>query len=720
MQPSRPRFELALTQLKGSQWELFENLCSKYLAAEFPGVRTMASPGGDRGRDAELYSDSVTPNALFQFSVRSDWKQKISETLDRIGKEFTTVNRVIFMTNQEVGALGDNWRAKANKLDIALDIRDKSWFLDRVGLDEQRRSAAAELAAAIVDPYLAKSGVISNAPGLSGQEARTALVYLEMQSRDEVAEKGLTKLSFEALVRCSLRGTDSTHRKTRDEIYNDIHVLLPQHSISQLKPFIDSALARLNKRVVKSHNGDKEFHISFEEVEETKDKAAALELLNKSFYSDVRDIVSADQKISSESYDEIIGLVRKCIEVYFFKLGEEFAQALTQDKLPPMHSDMIENIAIENSPVGNIYPGKRWVDLIIFSVRQTLNTPSDATTELLRLLSTSYTLFSFLSAVPDVQKATKKLFEHGTVWLDTSVILPVLAEHALSGDMRPFTSLMNSLHSTGTKLYITPGVIEEVERHLNLCLTYVRSPNWEGRVPYLFSRFVESGRPLTTFASWLEGIAGDYRPLDDIADFLQDFAKIEVASPSEEGLDSEVIDAVRNYWQNVQDHRRGEEGVNLVAYRLAEHDSENYLSAISKRRRSPGASVLGYSDWLLTLDSAAWNLMNNVDRSVQNKILHAPLISLDFLFKYLSFGPRRDQIDASGKGFSRIFTASVYESIPVELVSVAEQVRLENGELPERIIQRRIRDELDRQKAVVGAAQRAGLENASGAFKGAL
>jgi hypothetical protein len=44
----------------------------------------MASPGGDRGRDAELYSIEGEPNTLFQYSVREDWEQKITETLARV------------------------------------------------------------------------------------------------------------------------------------------------------------------------------------------------------------------------------------------------------------------------------------------------------------------------------------------------------------------------------------------------------------------------------------------------------------------------------------------------------------------------------------------------------------------------------------------------------------------------------------------------------------
>lgn len=102
---------------------------------------------------------------------------------------------------------------------------------------------------------------------------------------------------------------------------------------------------------------------------------------------------------------------------------------------------------------------------------------------------------------------------------------------------------------------------------------------------------------------------------------------------------------------------------------------------------------------------------------IRRKIKHAPVISLNFLMKYLAFGPRRDRIDTSGSGSARIFGASVYELIPVDLINVADAVRAKNVGVPERLIQRRIRDELDKHKMAAGAAQQAGLEGTASAFR---
>ena len=716
---SRDRLRLALRGLQGSNWEHFERLCSAFLAVEFPLLRTTASPGGDRGRDAELFSCSGSPSVVFQFSVQRDWKQKIADTLERVSVEFPTATHIVFMSNQEIGAEGDDTRGKAFARGLSIDIRDQSWFIERVNLDDSRRAAAEELARIVVDPLLHNSGVLSNAPGLTGQEAKTALVYLEMQARDEVALKGLTKACFEALVKCSLRGTSAQNRKSREQVRTDILSLLPQHSANQLNPLIDAALKRLTKGAIKHWTKTDDFHLSFEEVESTKDRVVSLALLNQAFTDDIFDILRSDSNIKESNYDLITEAVRQIIEVYFFRLGEEFALCLVGKQDIPLHEGLLRDIIIEKAPTGRPYAGSTWILLLDHLVIEILRTPSEATTELLRLLSTSYTLFAFLSEVPDVQKATKKLFEHGTIWLDTSAVLPLFAEQAFPEDMRPFTDLMVQLGRAGTKLAVSEGVIEEIESHLNLCVTYIRTRDWQGRVPYVYARFRIAGKAAASFSYWIDNFMGEHRPIDDLADFLRSLAQIEIEKPpSLDDIDDDVVNAVREYWKHVQDkRRRSDDGLNINANRLAEHDSENYLAALAQRSLRPGGSALGYSSWLLTLDSAAWSLLRTMNDEIRRKIKHAPVISLDFLMKYLALGPRRDRIDTSGRGSARIFAASVYESIPADLINVADAVRARNVGVPERLIQRRIRDELDKQKMAAGAAQQAGLEGADSAFR---
>lgn len=645
-----------------------------------------------------------------QYSVQETWKSKISGTLKRLKITFPDVNVLVFLSSREIGAQGDELVTKLRKEGVHLDIRDRSWFLDRLNTDDQRSAAATELARAIVDPILTEKGIIKSTAALSGQEAKTALVFLELQARDEDSSKGLTKACFESLVRAALQGSSDTQKISRDDIHRRIHGFLPRHTQQQLAQFIDSALQRMSKNVIKRHPGDL-FHLSFEETELTKDRLAGLAVLGEAFTSDVADIAIDYHGGDAVKRQNISDLVRKTVEIYLYRLGEEFAQAVTHDKDVPLHGDTLRNVVIEVAPKGRAMPNESWVDYLRRVTISTLSTPSSSTKELLRVLSTSYTLFAFLEEVPDVQKVTKKLFSNAVIWLDTSVILPLIAEQAYPSEDRPFTDMMIQAKRSGIRLVMTFGILEEVESHLHLCRTYIlKHREWESRVPYVYQRYVMAGKRHDTFTSWLGNFMGDHRPLDDLIDSLNDLGKIEVEDPTTyQELDQGMVSEIKSYWHEVQDRRRGENTSWFNSFRLADHDIENYLSVLAERKNDRANSGFGYRSWLMSLDSAAWYLRTKVTEGTAKFIGHSPLISVDFLIKYLSFGPRRDQVSASG-GYSRAFQPSIYESVSPELIAAAEQIRETCGSLPERQIQRRIRDGMDKQRMKMGDVQKTGLE----------
>jgi hypothetical protein len=79
MVPSQ-RLTLALEQVTADDWSIFEKFAGEFLAVEYPSLRTMASPAGDRGPDGEFYCpDEVTDTAI-EYSVTNDWKSKIPAT----------------------------------------------------------------------------------------------------------------------------------------------------------------------------------------------------------------------------------------------------------------------------------------------------------------------------------------------------------------------------------------------------------------------------------------------------------------------------------------------------------------------------------------------------------------------------------------------------------------------------------------------------------------
>jgi hypothetical protein len=82
------RFDFALASLTSANWERFEKLASAYLAGEFDQLRTTANPEGDQGRDSTLFSPEGENTVMLQYSIATDWENKIRRTAARLQKTF--------------------------------------------------------------------------------------------------------------------------------------------------------------------------------------------------------------------------------------------------------------------------------------------------------------------------------------------------------------------------------------------------------------------------------------------------------------------------------------------------------------------------------------------------------------------------------------------------------------------------------------------------------
>src|SRR3989442_4624932 len=150
---SDARFSFALEHLKATDWRRFERLASSFLVTDFGTLRTVASPSGDRGRDAELFSPESEPTVVLQYSVTKDFASKIRATAKRVRDECPAATVLVYVTNQEVGAHADAVKAEVRrKYSLSVDVRDRYWFLERVSTSVQREALAEEFAEEVADP----------------------------------------------------------------------------------------------------------------------------------------------------------------------------------------------------------------------------------------------------------------------------------------------------------------------------------------------------------------------------------------------------------------------------------------------------------------------------------------------------------------------------------------------------------------------------------------
>ena len=593
---SRERLTLALERLQPEQWKIFEEFASAFLTSQYPNLRTVASPSGDQGRDAHLFSfDGRIPTVL-QYSVSKDWKRKIRETAKRISVTLPDTAVLIYVTNQKTLSASDDLKKDlTNDYGLLLDIHDLDWFLDRFAGDEHREIVSEALAKKIVDPYLESIGVLEHsAPTLSSTEFRAALTFLQLQWEDDTREKGLTRLSFEALVKTVLRNSNSESRLSRTAIHDQITSMFPNHDIDRVRTLVNSALLKLTKRSIRHWMRSDEYCLTYEETERVKGRLAELEVANNLLDFEVRTTLRRYLDDAME-IDAFASLIRLAINHYLVERGEVFAGAIANNRLFAIGiEDLQKSAEYVVKHAGKRISGKSYdeiVRIVICSVRDLFTEPTKNLQNHLRAKADAYTLFAFLGRTPDIQRAVSKMFAHGTIWLDTTIVLPLLAEDLILSGQRRFSQMLTIACAAGLELRITSGVIEEVERHINRCMTYVNMShsNWKGGVPFLADAYLRSGRDLRAFSSWIERFEGKERPEDDLAEYFDEFFSIKKEDLEEEEVKAseELRFAAQEAWHTAHSGRRatGSRGLDDITFnRLVRHDVENYVGVIERRR----------------------------------------------------------------------------------------------------------------------------------------
>lgn len=707
-------FKLALERLQPEDWALFESLSSNFLSSDLGALRTMASPSGDGGRDSELFCQVEPGKSLIvaQYSVTSDWRAKIRSTRTRLGEKFPDARILIYTSNHQIGAQADELRSKLLQDGLVLDVRDRNWFLERATSDSVREGAAQELVDRIARPYLAGEDVINKPTSpLTSGEARAALVYLGMQWQDDVTEKGLTKLSFDALVRAALRHTHSDNRMKRSEIHGAVLSALTYSEKQPILNEIDRALLRLKKRYIRHWERIDEFCLMHEEHQRILVRLAERENEESSFYAVVEkqlvDYLNDIEKGEQRDIDDLKSRVPRVIEQLFLKRGEAFVSAVLNNRFDEVGEDTLKDIIFAD--VSSIRPKTKiaghYPKLIVSVIWTVLREPDEVTQLYLRRLSNSYTLLSFLNQTPDVQSATRKLFSFGTIWLDTTVLLPLFVEQLEDSDQnRRFTKALLAANKAGIKLRVTSGVLQEVSSHMSNAITcsHQISSEWRGRTPFVYRMYLQSGRPPKEFRKWLTTFRGTEQPEEDIAQYLYEFFNVRRQDLLEASrkVSKNLWWTADRLWTEAHNRRRPltDDDDPAARQKLIQHDLESYLGVVALRQ-SEQTTELGFQHWFLTLDKLAWEIRDNIKVELKKETPHSPLMSMSYLLNNMTFGPSRNKIGkAEEMSLPIILDVEMSESMPYDIVKIANKVREENEGMPEHVIRRNIRDEVNKAK----------------------
>lgn len=695
------RLALALRELESADWLLFERFVSEFLAVEFPSLRTTAAPSGDGGRDGELVRLDGAPRTAFQYSLRKDWSAKISQTKTRLAETMPQVNHIIYCTNQSIGPAGDELIAAFRADGVALEIRDQSWFVDRENSYPQRQVAAEDLASRIVDPLLHREGISrSLGADLSDDEARIALLHLGLEGYDAASNRNLTRSSFEALVLATLHDSDAQNTRTLEQIAAEVSHFVPVGDRAQIDAQISGAVKRLSAKngPVKYLRRSDSYHLAYEHQDQARQRTAEFIARQRKVEDELgAALLKVTDEIETADLEALCRRLREGIEEVLLTRGERFASAVDGGNIRAnlRVRDVLELLTqkgLSTSPLT-----EETAAAVIFEV---LDNPSPETREHLGKLADAYTLFAFLRQTPDVQKVVVDIFSGGEIWLDTSVVLPLLAETLDESAAGKYTTLLQAAVDAGFKLHVTDGIIEEVSAHLTRSLACARTQpaDWENAVPFLFRSFMEAGESRARFHSWIEEFRSDRRPLDDVREYLSDVHRIERRNLAEvaDAAPVELRGAVQEIWMASHERKRQQRDrahiTPEISTRLIAHDVENAVGVMQLREGS-GKSGVGYMQWWLTLDRTAFGMASKLRDSLGDHAPESPALSTDFLAQLLRLGPLRQALARETRVELPIVSGmGRYDVLPAELLERADEIRKQFEGQSERLVKRNVRD----------------------------
>ncbi|GAA3632013.1 hypothetical protein GCM10022200_13590 [Microbacterium awajiense] len=700
------RLRFALEQLGSGDWQLFERFCSEFLIPDFPALRTTATPSGDKGRDGELFALSGVARTGFQYSVTASWKSKIRDTVKTAESNGLGYSRLIYCTSQAIGAQADDLVAELwDDHGIVLDIRDREWFCERETSAPERAVAAEELCAQIVDPIVSSRGIATaTGAALSSEDARVAMVQLALNESDRFGDKNLTKTSFDALVQSVLVGTSQDDTLDEAKIVARMCELVPHGASNQVAELTRSSLTRLSRKhgPVKHRTSEGKYHLAFEASERWKDAAASYLLDQEALEADLAAAAYGFDAALDGDFDQLKAEARKlrvALERIMLVSGERFAAAVDGAQASFLSADEISEQFSGMDIDFRLHPKQAAA-----AVLEVIASPSEQTHRHLVRVLDAYTLMAFLHQTPDVQKALARVFDNAKVWLDTSALLPLVAERLIDDPTeRSQTNLLAAAVASGVSLFVTDGVIEELRFHVERCIAYInRNGRWNGGLPFLYSAYMLSGRDESEFSNWATDIRGPVHPEHDIEEFLEEEFGIrrydlrDVADKADVALRGATDELFR------RKHTRYDRGQSSnVVDRLAAHDVENAVGVIELRRGTRPA--LGHEIWWLTLDKTAFKLSTWLKDALGRDAPDTPALSPDYLSQLLRLGPLRRNVGAEAEHLPLVVDVTRLESVPLELIEVARKTRESMQGMDERRIRREVRDAVFKAKTAMKA-----------------
>src|ERR1051325_4308356 len=717
---SNERLSFAFDQLTPEDGGEFERFVNSFLILEIPSLRPVAGMH-DGAMDAFVYQVGEEIYVFLQSSVTKDWSGKINRTITALIENGNKVRELIYCTNQPIIQKTAILRTELRQRGISLDVRDRSYFLASANATDKQTSVCEEFAKKFVNPILAAKRIEKGMEVvLTDSEERTALVFLDLSLRNRLSEMALTKVAFDSLVTFALRDSSQKCTKSAPEILVAVERILPSQDKARIALLTDNAIERLlHREEIKKAKRTGGFFLSAPTAVSVNERIISFASEKASLQEEIAGILrrlgtenGIDYPYESETLATDVVTI---LNYYFGTQGRVAAQAMAKGseyvRLFSNAYDLTQS-ALREKKAGLLgikaLSEEQYLDLVPLAIESMVRAPSNLARNYFRNLADAYMLTFFLQETPDVQKTVSKILLSGRLIVDTSYLVPCLAETALPDSERVFTGLLRSASAAGITLFVTDSVINEIITHLKrVRFSYSQrssAPTDFGGTfaseitEILLIRAFLKAKKENRFASFDEFIyqfIGDQDPRSDIIDTLKTLFGIEYNDFAGDfkKIDKELAEKLIYEWKAARNRRADmdENAFNI----LIRHDVNAYLLVQQLRASEQTSHKYGYSSWWLTLVRTAYRIQKRVEKAnqIQFPTPVTSCMSPEFLLRFVSIMPRKEGVaDYLGESLPLSIELAGLGLIPADLREAATKALQVSADAPQYVQRRKIKE----------------------------
>jgi hypothetical protein len=574
-----------------------------------------------------------------------------------------------------------------------------------------RVAAAERLAKRYVDPLLASRDVLAAiSPALSAEEERIAVTYLQLELGNKDPAKGVTKSCVEALVTYVLREASPEALVDRQTVHNTVHHHMPRSGKVRAEQLADAALNRLVRRdLVKHHLKVDAFTLSYPYRQEVGTRierilGERISLLKESA-ARVEEIAARLGFDFAYSAEKLASDALRLIEYELSERGRLAAMALAgqgdffakRRSLETLAQDLLKNPNIGFMSLDQL--GKeRFVEIVSAVAEELAQYPTDTLRRRFRTASDAYCLQFALQQTGDVQDALQKVISGTHLLVDTSVIIPCMAERVLPESQRRLTQLLRGATAMGCRLFVGEDVLNEIDTHLDR-IRYAYRKRTENGIEgayyienIIMRSFLEAqsiGQFGGTFDDFIALFKGRATPRQDLIEYLEQDLSIKFDQMDEELSRIPPQDIVELYddWYRNKVRRPW---IDEKAFEtLVLHDVQAFLLVERLRLRDTSNTSIGNRWWWLVLDGNAFRYDRKRQAAGGGRVCMGP----DFFARYLSLAPKDPNVPIAARELLPVcLEIASLGFVPPDLRDEAIRLYESTKDMPEYLRRRKLRE----------------------------